>query len=417
MPPGLVVNVAEEREVNGQLEGVAIPLELRGFATRAPASQAFDVAWEAGRITRIDPVPGRARGTLLSAMVDLHVHIDKTYTVDSVGEAQGDLGTALARMRAARSGWTAADFRARMSRALEDAYASGTRALRTHLDWPDPREPLSLAVLRELREEWRGRMELQVVSLTPLDDFDAQGYAASRARSLKAHDGLLGAFVYRNAGLGAKLRQMFEVAAAHDLALDLHVDEGLDCDANALACVADLAIEYGMQGRVTCGHACSLSMQPKPQALATLQRCAEAQVHLVALPTTNLYLQGSWSGTPVERGITRLREARDAGVNVCVATDNVADGFYPYGSYDLLETWGLGVQLAHLPHAASWLGTITVNPARAMGLSWDGSLAIGSPADLVVSQACTPHELVTPAGRRRTVYRNGVASALADRPA
>lgn len=393
--------------MNGQQHRVAIPPALRGFASPAPADQAFDVAWSGGRLTRIAAVAGAPQATLLSATVDLHVHIDKSHTVDEVGEARGDLGTAIARMKASRTGWTAAQVHERMTRALQDAWQCGTRALRTHLDWPDPQAPLALPVLLQLREQWRGRIEIQFASLTPLDLFDAQGAADERARLVRQAGGLLGTYAYRNTDLAAKLRQVFELAARHELALDLHVDEGLAADATALACVAALSIEFGLQGRVTCGHACSLAMQPPAQALQTLELCARAGIHLVALPTTNLYLQGDWAGTPVERGITRLREAHAAGVNLCIATDNVADAFYPYGSYDLLETFGLAVQVAHLPDAASWLPAITSAPARAMGLAWDGLLREGCPADFMVLQARTGYELVSPAGRRRQVIRAG----------
>jgi cytosine deaminase len=386
-------------------EAVAIPPALRGFASQATAHQAFRLVCEQGRIARIEPVPEQPRGTALSGFVDLHTHIDKTYTVDEVGEARGDLQTAIARMQAARAGWTGEQVRARMERALQEAWASGTRAMRTHLDWPGPDAPVSLPVVQEVREAWRGRVELQFVSLTALDLFDADGRAPARARLLRACGGVLGTYAYRNEGLAAKLRRLFEVAAQHELPLDLHVDEGLHPDAQALAIVAALTEEFGMQGRVTCGHACSLAVQPPEQALDTLQRCAAAGIHLVTLPTSNVYLQGDWQGTPVQRGITRVREARAAGVNVCVASDNVADAFYPYGSYDLMETWGLAVQLAHLPDAASWLDAITVNPARAMGLAWDGLLRVGAPADLVVLQAATGYQLLTPAGRQRSVVR------------
>ena len=394
--------------MNGRLQSVAIPQALRGFSDHAAHARSFDVEWTAGRISRIEAVETPPRAMLLSAFVDVHVHIDKSYTIDEVGAAEGDLETAIARMRAARPGWTRADFRARMTRALDDAWGAGTRAMRTHLDWHEPREPLSLAVLLEVRDEWRGRVELQFVSLTHLDLFDAEGYAAARARTLREHGGVLGVYAYRNPACAEKLRRVFEVAAEHELDLDLHVDEGLHADAVALDCVAGLAKEFAMGGRVTCGHACSLSVQPQEQALDTLRRCTEAGVHLVALPATNLYLQGDWSATPVHRGITRLREARTAGVNVCVATDNVADGFYPYGSYDLLETWGLAVQVAHLPDPGSWLDAITVNPAKAMQLGWDGLLRVGSPADFVVAAARSAHELITPIGRQREVYRGGV---------
>ena len=91
-----------------------------------------------------------------------------------------------------------------MTRALEDAWRCGTRALRTHIDWPDPLPPLSLPVLLELREVWRGRIALQFVSLTPLDAFDAEGAAWERARLLSELGGVLGVFAYRNAELGTQ---------------------------------------------------------------------------------------------------------------------------------------------------------------------------------------------------------------------
>jgi cytosine deaminase len=145
------------------------------------------------------------------------------------------------------------------------------------------------------------------------------------------------------------------------------------------------------------------------QAQDTLALCAQAGIHIVALPTTNLYLQGAWDGTPVERGITRLKEAAAHGIPACIATDNVADAFYPYGSYDLLDSFALGVQMAHLAPAQDWLASITTHPAAALGLAWDGRIAPGCPADLVALAARSGYELLTPRARQRTVLRGGQA--------
>ena len=163
--------------------------------------------------------------------------------------------------------------------------------------------------------------------------------------------GVLGAFVYRNDGIVHKLGRVFDLAQQHGLALDFHVDEGLDAEATGLRTIAQLTIARGLQGRVACGHACSLSVQDDAAARDTLALCAQAGIHLIALPTTNLYLQGAWDRTPVQRGITRLREAAAQGLRPSLATDNVQDAFYPYGGYDLVETFGLGVQMAHLAPA------------------------------------------------------------------
>ncbi|WP_454905670.1 amidohydrolase family protein [Variovorax gossypii] len=390
-----------------KLEALRIPAPLRGFG--AGDAQLFDIVLAAGKVESITPSAEQkhARGTLLSALVEAHAHIDKNYTVQDVGAAQGNLFVAIDRMNKHRDSWTGESLRLRMERALHDAWQCGTRALRTHLDWVQAEPPAALAVFEALREEWRGRVELQFVSLTPLDLFADLAAGERIAREVKRAGGVLGAFVYRNDGIVHKLGRVFDLAQQHGLALDFHVDEGLDAEAGGLRSIAQLVRARDFKGSVACGHACSLSVQDDAVAGETLALCAGAGLHLIALPTTNLYLQGAWDRTPVQRGITRIREAAARGLRASLATDNVQDAFYPYGSYDLLETFGLGVQVAHLAPAADWLDTVTVNPAKALGLAWDGRIAPGCPADLLVLSATDEHELIGPRGRQRTVIRAG----------
>jgi cytosine deaminase len=388
-----------------KLEAVRIPARLRGFA--AGDAEVFDVMLAGAQVEAIVPSRQPARGTLLSAMVDAHAHIDKNYTVREAGAAEGNLFAAIERMAAHRAGWTAQSLRTRMSRALDEAWRAGTRALRTHLDWGGAGAPLSLAVFEQLRDAWRGRIELQFVALASLDLFAEDAAGEGIAQAVRRAGGVLGAFVYRNDGIVHKLGRVFDLAQQHGLALDFHVDEGLDAEATGLRTIAQLTIARGLQGRVACGHACSLSVQDDAAARDTLALCAQAGIHLIALPSTNLYLQGAWDRTPVQRGITRLREAAAQGLRPSLATDNVQDAFYPYGGYDLVETFGLGVQMAHLAPAADWLDAITVSPARALGLAWDGRIAPGCPADLVLLAATDEYELLDPRGRRRTVIRAG----------
>lgn len=414
-----------------KLENVLIPPCVRGFSSEL---HLFDVELREGLVSHIRPsqyaietgansIPAAPShkpplGTLLPCFVDLHVHIDKTYVAHEVGAAEGDLFKAITLMAQHRVHWTSAQLRSRMQRAIAEAHACGTRALRTHLDWMDATPPPALAVFEHQRDAWRGRVALQCVSLTPIDlfgDDPAQGLqiaAALAAVNLRCNRALgeaalLGAFVYRNDNLMAKLHRVFELAHQFDLNLDFHVDEGLDYDARGLRAIAELTIHYKYEGRVTCGHACSLSIQTQNEVQITLQLCATAQIHLVALPTTNLYLQGAWDCTPIERGITRLKEAQSLGISTSMATDNVADGFFPYGSYDLMDTFGLGVQVAHLSPAEAWLGTITTQPALAMGLPWGGKIMEGCPADLVLLHARNGFDLLNATGRRRGVIRDG----------
>ncbi len=389
-----------------KFENVIIPACVRGFHLDA---ERFDVEIQNGavaHIKRAQTAPQSiAYGTLIPCLVDAHVHIDKTYVVNEVGAADGDLSKAIALMAQHRAKWTAPEITLRMERALQDAYSHGTRAMRTHLDWPDESVPAAAGVFEALREKWRGRLVLQCVSLTPLDSFDSTSACQSIATELArlnqtgnaalGEAALLGAFVYRNADMRAKLQRVFDLAKTHDLRLDFHVDEGLDADACGLKTIAELTIANGYQGKVTCGHCCSLSIQPLAEAQNTLQLCKDAEIFLIALPTTNLYLQGAWDTTPVERGITRLKEALAHGIRAVVATDNVADGFYPYGNYNLMTSFALAVQMGHLSPPDEALALVTTHPALAMGLPWDGKIKVGCPADLLLLQATSPYELIT----------------------
>lgn len=390
-----------------RLESLRIPRGLHG--AELGEAEVFDITLADGRVGTIEPARDAvSRGTLISCPVDAHVHIDKNFSVREVGPANGDLFAAIGRMEKQRALWGVEHIAARMERAAQQAWRCGTRALRTHLDWTSSEAPRSLLAFEQLRERWRRRLDLQFVSLTPLDVFADADAGLRIAQAVRRSGGILGAFVYRNEGLVHKLGRVFDLAQEHGLALDFHVDEGLDAGATGLRAIAQLAIARGeSRPRVMCGHACSLSVQPVAQAQDTLALCAEAGIHLVALPTTNLYLQGAWDATPVPRGITRLREAAKAGLRPVLATDNVQDAFYPYGSYDLLETFGLGVQMAHLAPADSWLAAITTHPAAALGLAWDGRIAPGCPADLVVLAARDEYELLDAQGRARTVIRAG----------
>ena len=105
-----------------------------------------------------------------------------------------------------------------------------------------------------------------------------------------------------------------------------------------------------------------------------------------------------------------MNEARAAGVDVSFATDNVADGFYPMGGYDLIDTFDKAALLAHLRAPATWLDSITSLPARAMQLPWQGLIVNDCPADLVLFEATTLPELLSPRGKAlqaRRVIRNG----------
>ena len=327
---------------------------------------------------------------VLPGLVDAHTHLDKTFTLPRMGEVEPGLLGAIEAMMADRQRWTEADIHARASRALQWACEAGTVHLRTHCDWWEPEAmPLAWNVLRELAQEWAGRLLLERVALIPLHLFAERDTALRLARTVAASGpgALLGGFVHSTNWNPQALRHLFEAAQLHGLDVDLHVDEELHPGAQGLATAAALLQELRFEGRVVCGHACALAAQDEAAALATLDAVAQCPVTLVTLPITNLLLQDATTGrTPRQRGLTLVKEARARGIPVLVASDNVQDPFCAVGSFDPLEALAAGVLAAQLEQPFDrWSESL----CRADWLRRGAPafpLAPGSSADLIVFQ-------------------------------
>ncbi len=371
----------------------------------------YDIKIEAGRVAALTPTEATGGGLVTPLFTDVHVHLDKTYTYPRIaakGPARVEcLFDAIDLMAQDRPRWTEDDIRARATRGLEAAFAQGVGAMRSHVDWVTPDVPVAWPVLNELRAEWKGRIELQLSALV-LGDLVPEAGESIAAR-VAEDGGVLGAFFYRNGDLAAKVDKMFSLASRRDLDLDFHVDEGLDEDADGFSLIVAAARRHSMQGRVLCGHACSLSLRAPDRLQRILDAAAQAGVALVSLPTTNLYLQDRLGGkSPRLRGIAPLKEARKAGLDVMLGSDNVGDAFYPYGDYDPLGILRLAAPACHL-EPEDWLDAVTTLPARLIGGAQ--AVEVGAPADFIWHDAETIHDLISRPQARRAVWRAGVASS------
>jgi cytosine deaminase len=304
-----------------------------------------------GRVTRTMPMAvdtpvhresWDVQGALvLPGMVDAHTHLDKAFILPRIGAVKPGLLGAIDAVLADRAHWTHADLRARAERGLQWAWEAGTTHLRTHIDWWDPQTPpLAWNVIAELAAEWRGRVRLEQVAMVKLALFPDCDEALRLARRVAdtGANALLGGFVHSSNWDPAALRRLVLAAQELDLDLDLHVDEELNPAAQGLSFIAGLLREIGFSGRVVCGHNCALAAQPETQALVTLDAVARAPITLVSLPITNLLLQDAATGrTPRLRGLTLVKEARERGIPLLFASDNVQDPFCRAGSLDPLE--------------------------------------------------------------------------------
>jgi len=407
--PYLLANARLHRSLTPDLKAT---FDADGFALA-------DIAVADGKISAIaareQPLPTHAIDLtgriVLPAFIDCHTHIDKGHIWTRKRNPDGSFMGALnatGEDRAAR--WNATDVAQRMEFSLRCAYAHGTKAIRTHLDSVAPQETISWPVFEQMRERWRGRIELQAACLFGIESARDFVWLEMLAKRVAAAKGVLGTVTYMVPDLDELLDRMFGHAIALGLDLDFHADETDDVAAISLKKIAEAALRHKFQGRILVGHCCSLARQPDRDVLDTLDKVARARLAVVSLPMCNLYLQDRRHDgtTPRWRGVTLLHEMKARGIPVAVASDNTRDPFYAYGDLDMLEVYRMATRILHFDHpVADWPQTIAATPADIMRLQGAGTLAAGGPADLVIFRGRSWTELLSRPESERVVVRDG----------
>jgi cytosine deaminase len=336
--------------------GAARVLRAHAPSVVAPADRdgliRVDILIDQGRIAAMTPsgldsfgdAPrlALAGGIVLPLFVDAHTHLDKGNIWPRAANPTGVFERALATVIEDRTAhWTAADVAARMEFSLRAAYAHGASAIRTHIDSIGPQTRISWPVLAELRERWRGKIELQASPLFIIDlALDPAHMADVEAMVSEHGSGILGAATPIGMRVREGLDVVFDLAERKGWDLDFHVDETADPAARSLGVIAEMALARKFQGRILVGHCCSLTRQDDDEMRRTIDTVARAGISVVSLPMCNMFLQDRHAGrTPRWRGVTALHELRAAGVNVMIASDNTRDPFYAYGDLDMMEVW------------------------------------------------------------------------------
>ena len=355
------------------------------------------------------PTINQQGGQVWPCFVDMHTHLDKGHSWPRSPNPDGSFKGALqAIIQDATHHWTFEDVYRRMEFGLQCSYAHGTQAIRIHLGSMGPLTEVVWPVFEQLRQQWRGRLLLQAVSLMPLDYY-LTSEGEQLADRVVAAEGVLGAVLFSQTDANPGLARLFQLAQDRDLDVDLHVDESGNPDDRGPHQVATAKLRHSFQGQVVRGHCCSLAVQLPEVAASTIALVKEAGLGIVSLPMCNLYLQERKNKrTPRWRGITALHELNEAGVPVAVASDNCRDSFHAFGDHDMLEVFREAVRIAHLDHSyGAWPHVVTQTPASLMGQAQLRTIAIGQPANLVLFRGRSFSELLSRSQHDRRIIRQG----------
>ena len=341
---------------------------------------------------------------VLPAFAEPHAHLDKAFLAERIENPTGDLMGAIVALRDHSHLITFDDIVERGERAARLLLANGCTAIRTHADLTGESGLTHVEALIEVRERLRGLVDIQVVILCgwPSSGEGCKPQLALLREAVNAGADVVGGCPHLEDDATGATENFLAIAGEAGLPVDLHTDETLDPGKLFLEHLARRVIELEFPYGVTASHCCSLGVQPEAVQRRVAEQVAEAGIHVVALPHTNLFLQGRDHQSAMPRGLTAVKALREAGVNVCAGADNLQDPFNPVGRGDPLETAALMIMAAHLLPAEA-LHSVSTASRLAMGMTPTFPLS----GDFVAVRAATVREAIAFGPPDRIVVRNG----------
>jgi cytosine deaminase len=382
-----------------------------------------DIAIDGDRITAIDEhIEAEAARTIdaggravLPGFVEPHLHLDKALIYRRQPARDGTLAEAIRLTGQLKAEQDRDDVLERSRAVLDMAVANGTIAIRAHPDVDPIQGLIGVETALTVRDEYRDLLDLDIVAFPQEGIIKAPGTKEMMEEALRMGANVVGGCPYNEPSweeTQAHIDIVFELARRFDVPVDMHADfadDATDQRYAAAGYIAEKAIEHGWQGRVSLGHVTSLASLTREEAAPVIERLRDAQVSIVTLPATDLYLGGRGDERNQRRGVTPVHLLRDSGVNVTFSSNNVRNAFTPFGKADMLQ---IGNLLAHVaqfgtPHSqAEVLRMATYDAARSIGMD-DYGLAEGRHADLVVCDSPLVADVLADIPPRLWVVRRG----------
>ncbi|NLY12764.1 MAG: amidohydrolase family protein [Gammaproteobacteria bacterium] len=351
---------------------------------------------------------------LVPPYVDAHLHLDYVYTGGQAG-AKNDTGTlfeGIARWHDIKDKQTFEDAKARALKGIEEEVSKGVQFIRTHIDVCDPKLT-GLKAMLEIREQLKDNVTIQIVAFPQEGMYAYQGGDELVEEALKMGADCVGSIPHFEWAreIGEKsIHRTVELAVKYDKLIDVHCDETDDVMSRFVELLNALAMIEGIGSRTAASHTCSFGSADNAYAFRMMGLFQKSGLNFIALPTENAYLQGRQDSYPKRRGMTRVKEFWESGINVCFGQDSINDPWYPAGNGNLMNILDNGIHMAQtmsLPQLDTCLDLITFNGAKTLNVEVQYGIEVGKPANFLVLDAHSPFEAVRQRADVLASIRNG----------
>lgn len=350
---------------------------------------------------------------VLPGLVESHIHPDKAFLENQMPNVSGTLAEAIRNTGELKAQFTMADVLDRASTILRWASSKGTTLLRAHPDVDPISKLIGAEAMLTLKESFREIIDVEVVAFPQEGILKSPGTYDLMVAAMQAGCRVVGGCPYNEATMDDTIRHIevvFELAERFGASVDMHVDftdETADPRYMTAEVICEITQAHGMQGRVTLGHVTTLgSVEPDHPVF---DQISKADISIVTLPATDLYLNGRKDTHNIRRGIAPVQTLLKHGVNVVYSSNNVRNAFTPLGNADLLLAGYLLAEVNHMGSAqfGRVLDMVTTHAARALGRAQGYGLRVGCRGDAVIVDSRRISDVIADQPLGRTVIKGG----------
>ncbi len=389
---------------------------------RSPTQlETVDLAIEAGKIALIYPnISASAAqeieidGKLVSPpFVESHIHLDSALTAGEPRWNQtGTLFEGIKIWQERKQNLTLEEVKKRAIETLKQQAQQGTLFVRTHADVSES-NLTALQALLDVRDAVKDWMTLQVVAFPQDGLYSHPQNAMLLEKAVELGADVVGGIPHyeltREDGVKS-VDRIFELAQKYNRLIDIHCDEIDDEQSRFLEVVAANAIRSGLGAKVSASHTTAFGSYNNAYALKLMGVLERSHINLIANPLINITLQGRTDTYPKRRGVTRVKELWQAGLNVSLGHDCVQDPWYSLGTGSLLDVAHMAVhvcQMTGMAEIAACYNMVTWNGAKTLSLGDNYGLEVGQAANLIVLNAENPYEAIRTRRAVRYVFSKG----------
>ncbi|WP_306009869.1 cytosine deaminase [Bacillus sp. MMSF_3328] len=354
------------------------------------------------------------KGALVSApFIEPHIHLDTTLTAgEPEWNQSGTLFEGIQRWAQRKETLTHEDVKERAKKALKWQIAQGIQHVRTHVDVTEP-TLTALKALLEVKEEMSSHVNLQLVAFPQEGILSYPSGAELMEEALKMGADVVGGIPHfeftREYGVSS-MKIAFDLAEKYDRLVDIHCDEIDDEQSRFVEVVAAEAYERGFGSKVTASHTTAMGSYNDAYAYKLFRLLKMSDINFVANPLVNIHLQGRFDTYPKRRGITRVKELLEAGMNVSFGHDDIFDPWYPLGTGNMLQVLHMGIHVSQLmgyEEIVRSFDLITDNSARTLHIKDSYGIESGKPASFIVLDAENEYEAIRKQAAVLYSIRNG----------